>query len=283
MGGRVSVTTAGLARHYGPVRALDGVDVTLADGVVHGLLGASGAGKTTLLRILAGQEFPSAGRVTGTGGGVCLVREDQSYPDTYRVGDALRAAALLQPHWSAEVAHDLVARFGLPLDRRVTKLSRGLRSMLGATIGIASRAPLTLLDEPYLGLDAGSRATLSRALLADYAEHPRTIVLSSHLIDEVADLLEHVVVLDRGRVVLDDEVDALRGRAVTVSGPAASVERFVAGTAELHREQLGPILRVTAVGTSAAVPGDLEVTPVSLQQLIIHTASAPDADRGETR
>lgn len=279
----MSVTTAGLTRHYGPVRALDGVDVTLADGTVHGLLGASGAGKTTLLRILAGQEFPSAGTVTGTGGGVCLVREDQTYPDTYRVAHALRAAALLQPHWSAEVARELVTAFGLPLDRRVGKLSRGMRSMLGATVGIASRAPLTLLDEPYLGLDAGSRATLSRALLADYAEHPRTIVLSSHLIDEVADLLEHVVVLDRGRVVLDDDVDALRGRAVTVSGPAGSVERFVAGCGELHREQLGPTLRVTAVGTPDAVPAELEVAPVSLQQLIVHTASAPDAHREETR
>jgi ABC-2 type transport system ATP-binding protein len=275
----MSVTTAGLTRLYGDVRALDGVDVTLDDGAVHGLLGASGAGKTTLLRILAGQEFPSAGTITGVGGTVCLVREDQTYPDTYRVGHALRAAALLQPQWSEEVARDLVTRFGLPTGRRIAKLSRGQRSMLGATIGVASRAPLTLLDEPYLGLDAASRATLSRALMADYAEHPRTIVLSSHLIDEVADLLEHVVVLDRGRVVLDDDVDALRGRARTVSGPAASVERFVAGCGELHREQLGPTLRVTAVGTPSAVPPDLDVAPVSLQQLIVHTASTDGESR----
>ncbi|MBW0115503.1 ATP-binding cassette domain-containing protein [Pseudonocardia abyssalis] len=279
----MTVATAGLTRHYGDVHALDDVDVTLTGDTVHGLLGASGAGKTTLLRILAGQEFASAGTVTGVGATVCLVREDQTYPDTYRVGHALRAAALLQPHWSEEVAHDLVTRFGLPLDRRTRKLSRGQRSMLGATIGVASRASLTLLDEPYLGLDARSRAVLSQVLMADYAEHPRTIVLSSHLIDEVADLLEHVVVLDRGRVVLDDDVDALRGRAVTVSGPVESVERFVAGCGELHREQLGPTLRVTAVGTPAAVPAELDVSPVSLQQLIVHTASAPDADQGRVR
>lgn len=279
----MTVTTAGLTRHYGDVHALDDVDVTLSDDAVHGLLGASGAGKTTLLRILAGQEHPSAGRVSGVDATVCLVREDQTYPDTYRVGHALRAAALLQPNWSEAVAQDLATRFGLPLDRRIKKLSRGQRSMLGATIGVASRASLTLLDEPYLGLDARSRATLSAALMADYADHPRTIVLSSHLIDEVADLLEHVVVLDRGRVVLDDDVDALRGRAVTVSGPVESVERFVAGCGELHREQLGSTLRVTAVGTPAAVPADLDVTPVSLQELIVHTASAPDADRGKVR
>lgn len=279
----MTVRTVGLTRHYGAVAALDGVDAVFTEGAVHGLLGASGAGKTTLLRILAGQEFPSEGTVTGVDGTVCLVREDQEYPDTYRVSHVLRAAALLQPHWSQEVAQDLLARFGLPADRRVKKLSRGMRSMLGAVVGVASRASLTLLDEPYLGLDAVARATLSQVLMADYAEHPRTIVLSSHLIDEVADLLEHVVVLDRGRVVLDDDVDALRGRAVTVSGPAASVERYVAGCGELHREGLGPTLRVTVVGAPAAVPPDLEVTPVTLQQLIVHTASAPDADPGEAR
>lgn len=267
------ISATGLTRRYGDVAALDAVDVELAGGVIHGLLGRSGAGKTTMLRILAGQDLPSAGTVTGTAGTVCLVREDQTYPDTYTVGLALRAAALLQPRWSAEVADDLLARFGLPADRRVKKLSRGMRSMLGATIGMASRAELTLLDEPYLGLDAVARATFSRALLADYAEHPRTVVLSSHLIDEVADLLEHVVVLDQGRVVLDDDADALRGRAVTVSGPAASVESFVAGCSELERRQLGATLRVTAVGAPAAVPADLDVTPVSLQQLIVHTAS----------
>lgn len=267
----MSIRTAGLTRHYRAVAALDGVDVELADGAVHGLLGRSGAGKTTLLRVLAGQEFPSAGTVEGVPGTVCLVREDQTYPDTYRVAHVLRAAALLQPHWSQEVADDLLARFGLATDKRVKSLSRGMRSMLGATVGLASRASLTLLDEPYLGLDAAARAEFSHALLADYAEHPRTIVLSSHLIDEVADLLEHVVVLDRGRIVLDDDVDALRGRAVSVSGPAGSVERFVAGCGELHRERLGSTLRVVAVGTPGTAPADLDVAPVSLQQLIVHT------------
>ena len=269
----MTIRTSGLTRRYGAVTALDGVDVEFSAGAVHGLLGRSGAGKTTLLRILAGQEFPDGGTVSGVPAAVCLVREDQPFPDTYRVGHALRAAALLQPRWSAAVADEALARFGLPPDRRVRSLSRGERSMLGAVIGLASRADLTLLDEPYLGLDAVARRAFSDLLLADYAEHPRTIVLCSHLIDEAADLLEHVVVLDRGRVVLDDDVDALRGRAVTVSGPAASVERFVAGCGELHRAQLGSTLRVTALGAPPTAPPDLEVAPVSLQELVVRTST----------
>jgi ABC-2 type transport system ATP-binding protein len=270
----MTIRTTGLTRRYGAVTALDGVDVAFRAGAVHGLLGRSGAGKTTLLRVLVGQEFPDAGTVTGVPASVCLVREDQRFPETYRVADALRAAALLQPRWSAAVADEALARVDLPRDRRVTALSRGARSMLGAVIGLASRAELTLLDEPYLGLDAVARRAFSDLLLADYAEHPRTIVLTSHLIDEIADLLEHVVVLDGGRVVLDDDADALRGRAVTVSGPAASVERFVAGAGELHRAQLGSVLRVTVVGAPAAAPPDLEVAPVSLQELVVRTATS---------
>jgi ABC-2 type transport system ATP-binding protein len=89
----MTIRTTGLTRRYGAVTALDGVDVAFRAGAVHGLLGRSGAGKTTLLRVLVGQEFPDAGTVTGVPASVCLVREDQRFPETYRVADALRAAS----------------------------------------------------------------------------------------------------------------------------------------------------------------------------------------------
>jgi energy-coupling factor transporter ATP-binding protein EcfA2 len=93
----------------------------------------------------------------------------------------------------------------------------------------AARAELTLFDEPYAGLNAVASQLFYDRLLADFAEDLRTVVLSTHLIDEVADLLERVVLLDHGRVVLDAPADAVRGTALTVSGPAAAVEEFVAG------------------------------------------------------
>ena len=156
-----------------------------------------------------------------------------------------------------------------------------MRSAVGIVIGLAARAELTLFDEPYAGLDAVARQLFYDRLLADFAEHPRTVVLSTHLIDEVADLLEHVVVLDRGRVVLDAPADDVRGTAMTVSGPVTAVEEFVAGRAVWHRQRLGARAAVTvarplgAAAQARARALHLSLEPLTLQQLLVHAASSP--------
>src|SRR6201746_2103618 len=101
----------------------------------------------------------------------------------------------------------MLSDFRLPTNRRIKKLSRGQLSAVGVIVGLASRAPLTFFDEPYLGLDAVARQLFYDRLLADYAEHPRTVVLSTHLIDEISNLLENVLVLDHGRLTLDAPAD----------------------------------------------------------------------------
>ena len=118
-------------------------------------------------------------------------------------------------------------------------------SALGVIIGLASRAPLTLFDEPYLGLDAVARQLFYDRLLADYAEHPRTVVLSTHLIDEVGDLLEHVLLLDRGRLVLDEDAETLRGQAVTAHRPGRGRRRGDRRRTVLHRVRMGATARST--------------------------------------
>jgi ABC-2 type transport system ATP-binding protein len=161
----------------------------------------------------------------------------------------------------------------------VKKLSRGMRSALGVIIGLASRAPLTLFDEPYLGLDAVARQLFYDRLLADYAEHPRTVVLSTHLIDEVANLLEHVIVVDSGRIVVDEDADALRGRAVLVSGPIDAVDAVAASGRVLRRETLGAHSRimlqadVTETERNRLREAGVQVEPASLQELVIATST----------
>lgn len=276
-----------VTKRYGRFTALDEVGFELAENRIHGLLGRNGAGKTTTMQILTGQGFETSGEVEVFGAApyeneavlsrVCFVKESQRYPDWFRVRHALAAARLLYPNWDAGFAARLVEEFALPLGRRIAKLSRGQLSAVGVIIGLASRAPLTFFDEPYLGLDAVARQLFYDRLLADYAAHPRTIVLSTHLIDEVSDLIEHVILIDHGRILIDEDADVLRSRAVTVTGPAAAVENFAAGHTELHREQLGGFLRVTLQG-AARPPGGrdhglrgLEFEPVSLQQLVVRT------------
>jgi ABC-2 type transport system ATP-binding protein len=281
----ISVTK--LSRRYRDQAALDNVSLAVEPGTVTGLLGRNGAGKTTLLRIITGLEFPTGGEVKVFGAApaengavlrrMVFVREEQAYPDI-RVGHAIRVASWFYPNWSAELAEQLLADFELPRGRGIRRLSRGMRSALGIVIGLAARAELTLFDEPYAGLDAVARQLFYDRLLADFAEHPRTIVLSTHLIDEVADLLEHVVLLDHGRVVLDAPADEIRGTGMTVSGPAIAVEEFVAGRPVWHRQRI-------ASRASAVVPGRLDAAaqararalhlslePLSLQQLLVHAS-----------
>ena len=154
-----------------------------------------------------------------------FVKESQLYPDS-KVKRVIEAASWFYPNWDGELAAQLMDDFELPANRAVKKLSRGMNSAMGIVLGLSARAEVTLFDEPYLGLDAVARQIFYDRLLADYAEHPRTVLLSTHLIDEVADLLEHVLVIDRGRIVVDAAADDLRGRAVTVSGATSAVDDF---------------------------------------------------------
>jgi ABC-2 type transport system ATP-binding protein len=284
------ISVTGLTRRYRDHLALDQVSLEVEAGSIIGLLGRNGAGKTTLLRILAGQEFPSAGSVLVHGEPpveneavlrrMVFVREDQIYPDV-RVRHVLRAASWFHPNWSAEVADALLADFDLPPNRAVKKLSRGMRSALGIVIGLAARAEVTMFDEPYAGLDAVARQIFYDRLLADYAEHPRTILLSTHLIDEAAGLLERVVVIDRGRIVLTADADDLRGVATAVSGPVLAVDEFAAGHVVWGRRRLAGQASVVVVGPldqaeqQRASSLHLDLAPLSLQQLVVQTAGQP--------
>jgi ABC-2 type transport system ATP-binding protein len=264
--------------------ALDGVTTSIEQDSITGLLGRNGAGKTTLMQLLTGHRVPTHGRIEVFGARpyendavlsrICFIKEGQRYPDHFRVRDALQAAAMLFPQWDGDLAQSLMRDFDLPAKRPIKKLSRGMNSAVGIIIGLASRAPLTLFDEPYLGLDAVARQLFYDRLLADYAENPRTVVLSTHLIEEIASLLERVLLIDRGRVLLDADAESLRGAALTVTGPREEVAAFGGRHEVLHTESLGGHsravvrLREGTRGDDAAAAG-LAWEATNLQQLVV--------------
>ncbi|GAA2850464.1 ABC transporter ATP-binding protein [Paenarthrobacter ilicis] len=284
------VEARNLSKHYKDHNALDQVNLRLSANRIYGLLGRNGAGKTTLMSILTAQAFATAGEALVFGSPayeneavlsrICFIRESQKYPDDFQPRHAFRSAALFYKDWDQQFAEQLAEEFQLPTKRRIKKLSRGQLSAVGVIIGLASRAELTFFDEPYLGLDAVARQLFYDHLVKDFAEHPRTIILSSHLIDEVANLLEHVVVIDKGRIIMDADADALRGSAVTVSGSADTVDSFLAGRTILHREVLGSLASVTLDGAldgrerAEALELGLDLSPVSLQQLVVRKTMA---------
>lgn len=286
-----------VTKRYRGVTAVQDVSFSLEAGKIYGVLGRNGAGKTTLMHMLTGQLFPTAGEIYIEGKPpfenrdvlkrICFVKESQQYIRHLTVQQTLKLARAFYPYWNDALAERLTEAFGLPLQRKVKQLSRGMESAMGIIIGLASRAPITFFDEPYLGLDAAGRNLFYESLLLDYAEHPRTIVLSTHLIDEVSKLFEHVLIIHEGRLLVDDDAENLRQRAYTVGGRQDEVARFVAGKPVLHTETLGPNMTAAVYGPCPpeerrqAEELGLVFGTLSLQQLFIYLTEKKVTDRGQ--
>ncbi len=291
------VEVSNLTKRFGAFTAVNGVSLRLEEHGIYGLLGRNGAGKTTIMQLLTGQDFATSGEIRVFGQSpvenasvleqISFIKESQKYPEDFQVRHVFKSAPWFFANWDAEFAERLIADFRLPLKRRIKKLSRGQLSAVGVIVGLASRAPLTFFDEPYLGLDAVARQLFYDRLLEDYAEHPRTIVLSTHLIDEVSNLLEHVIVIDEGRIIIDAPADELRGSVTNLVGPVTAVETFLQGRDVLHRDGIGGLASVTIAAltpeeTTAARAAGLELSPVSLQQLVIRKTQTSENDFKES-
>ena len=294
------VATKDLTVRFGDTVALDGLSVELAPGRIHGLLGRNGSGKSTLVGTFAGFLRQTGGTVEvgglspfenlGVTSQVCLIRESGDLVGSCSVRGAVAMARDFRPYWSDEVAGDLLDRFEIPAGKRVQSLSRGKKSALGVVLGLASRAPLTIFDETYLGMDVPSRNLFYDALIEEYATHPRTVVMSTHLVGEVSSLLEDVLIIDRGRMVIQSPAEDLRGRGASVVGPIRAVEEFTAGLTVLSEQTLAGTRSTTVYGILDAIrrrqaaEAGLELGPVGLQDLFVHlTAPTQDAEKGAVR
>jgi ABC-2 type transport system ATP-binding protein len=284
-----------MSRSFRHSMALDDITLAIPEGSICGLLGRNGAGKTTIMSILAGQDRPTSGIAEVFGGRpfenesilskISFVRDNQKYPDNYRLHHVLRIAPDFAPNWNAGVAAELVDGFRIPNKTPIKKFSRGQLSAMAIVLGLASRAPLTLLDEPYLGLDVTARALFHDMLLRDYTAHPRTVVLSTHLIEESEALFDHVIIIDRGRVCASCPSEETIELAFTVSGSVDAVEILTTDRSILLSHTVGNLKSATVSG---AFDGDLvsqarslgvTISPASLQELV--AAFGADAPRPE--
>ena len=275
-----------LRMEFGDTVAVDDLSCRLEGGKIYGLLGRNGAGKTTLLAVLSAFRRATGGTVRVDGEDpfenarlmrdICFVREGNDGTEQLRVSSVLSLASTFRSRWDQAYAERLIDRFELATKKRVSALSLGQRSALRVVIGLASRCPLTIFDEAYLGMDAPSRYAFYQEVLDDYIENPRTVILSTHLIEEFGSLFEEVLILDRGRLLLHEETDTLRARGATVTGPAGAVDAYVAGMAVLNEQKLGGTKAATvnealdAQQRRRAAAAGLELGPVALQDLFVH-------------
>lgn len=275
-----------LTKQYGSKTVLDHVNLTLESGKIYGLIGRNGAGKTTLLSLMSNQNPISDGTATIDGqriwenpkalSRICFSRElnlsAESALSSYTLKAYLRAAETYLPHWDKEMAARLLELFGLEKKKKLGKLSKGMLSMVTILVAMASKAEFTFLDEPVAGLDVVAREQFYQLLLEEYTETGRTFVLSTHIIEEAADVMEEVIILDRGKILLKENTQELVDRARYVTGPADQVDGATAGLPCHHVENIGRSKAVTVLlpeGEELHPGYDVTVQPVNLQKLFV--------------
>lgn len=266
--------------------ALKDVSLTLEAGKIHGLIGRNGAGKTSLLSLIAAFREPTSGKVLVDSSPVfenpekmeqvAFVYDKDYKEETEKAKKLIALASHYRPHFDMDYAEHLIKRFKLPIDKPVNKLSKGMQSALNVVIGLASRAPITIFDEAYLGMDAPAREIFYKEILKDQEEHPRTFILSTHLVSEMDYLFDHVIIIDQGKLLLHEPYETIEAYGVSVTGAANEVNTFTAGMKHLSEQQLGGTKSVMIYGelTDAkrqeAHTMGLEIGPVALQDLFIH-------------
>lgn len=275
-----------IVKTYGKKEVLHHIDLEIEPGKIYGLIGRNGAGKTTLMSILTAQNPASGGIITYNGMPVwenqealdhlCFSRELNPLvgwgSNNLRAKDYFKTAATFFPKWDKELAKHLIQEFELDVKKRVNKMSKGMMSMVTIIIALASKADITILDEPVAGLDVVARDSFYKALLADYTETGRTFIISTHIIEEAADLFEETIILKDGSLLLKENTQDLLDRAFHVSGKAEDVDAATAGLNTYHPESFGRSKGITVLlepGQEIAKGYDVSIQPVSLQNLFV--------------
>jgi len=275
-------------KSYGENEVLHGLNLTIEPGKIYGLIGRNGVGKTTLLGILTGQNTMDSGIVTYNGQPVwenrqaldhiCFSRELSANvlmgQNALKVKEYLRAARYFYPSWDQAYAERLLKEFKLDVKKKVFQLSKGQMSMVTILLALASRAPITILDEPAAGLDVVARERLYQLLLEDYAETGRTFIVSTHIIEEAAGVFEQVIILDEGRIIENCPTEELLAQFCYVSGHEEAVERVCRGLTVLQTQKMGRHMTCgvrsdMARLRQAAAEQDVDLSPMSLQKVFV--------------
>jgi ABC-2 type transport system ATP-binding protein len=279
-----------VSKTYGKKKALDQLTFSIGENKITGLIGRNGAGKTTMLKIAAGFMRQSSGAVRVFGehpfnnltvsANMIMIDNDMNLPAALNLEELLVTAADFYPNWDMKLAGNLFDYFSLDLKQNHSGLSKGMKNTFNAIFGLAARCPLTIFDEPTNGMDAGVRKDFYRALLKDYIANPRTIIISSHHLNEVEDILEDILLLKDGKQFLHMPIEELREYAVVVSGKEEPMKNWLRGHEVFHRSntEFGRTYAVIRNDLSddqiaSAMKNSLEFSTVSNEDLCLYLTS----------
>lgn len=276
----MSIEIKNLTKKYGKNLALDGVSLTLEENKIYGLLGRNGAGKSTLLNIISNRIFKTGGEALLDGEDICenakaqsqifLMSETNLYPNSMKVSEIIKWTKKFYPDTNTDLAFDLAKKFSLDTKEKNSSLSTGQRTIIKFIAAVSSNAKYTFLDEPVLGLDANHRELFYKVILEEYAENPRTFVISTHLIEEVTALLEQVIIIDSGKITMIDSTENLLQKGYTATGNSKDIEEFVKNKECLGIDKVGSVGVAYILGEKEKnVPENIEITGMNLQKLFI--------------
>ena len=266
-----------VTKQYGQAAVLKNITLSIDEPGIYCLLGRNGAGKTTLLKSIAGYQNITSGTIQVDGKAIATSTLDTgvSYIENFArhfnlpVRKLLRLASEVNPNYDYDFASEMMDRFELDGKKKFHHLSLGMKTMVSTIICLASNKSAVLLDEPVLGFDAIMRVEFYDMLAESFRKHPRIIIVSTHIIEEIAKTIQKLIILDKGSVRFFDALQSIEAKAFSVSGLQKDVEAATKGSNVIGQDTVGGLATAYLFDTPPEQTASLEIRPLSLQDFFI--------------
>lgn len=270
-----------ITKRYNDVTALENVSFSFEYGKIYGFLGRNGAGKSTLINIIANRIFADEGNVLiddvsakenmEVHEKIFCMSEVDLYDTNIKIKDHFKWINRFYDSFDNKKALQIANKFDLNIDKKFKQLSKGYQSVFKLTVAMALDVPYVIFDEPVLGLDANHRELFYNMLLKDYESNERTIIIATHLIEEVANIIEEVVLIDNGKVLLQENVETLLETGYCVSGIAQDIDTYCNDKKVIGYDELGGLKLAYVLGHKSPLPqgSSLQISSMNLQKLFV--------------
>lgn len=270
-----------ITKRYKDVTALDDVSFSFEFGKIYGFLGRNGAGKTTLINIIANRIFADQGEILidgipakenmGVHEKIFCMSEADLYDRDLKVKDHFKWTNRFYTDFDLKKAFELSKKFNLDTNKRFKALSKGYQSIFKLIIALSLNVPYVIFDEPVLGLDANHRELFYSLLLKEFENNERTLIIATHLIEEVSNIIEEVVLIDKGKILVQETVEELLEKGYSVSGAAQEVDHYCVGRNVIGYDELGGLKVAYVLGEKTVLPqeSNLQITAMNLQKLFV--------------
>ena len=270
-----------ITKKYNGLTALDNVSFSFEFGKIYGFLGRNGAGKSTLINVIANRIFADEGKVLvddvparenmKVQEKIFCMSETDLYDKDLKIKEHFKWINRFYDSFNIDKALEISEKFNLDTDKRFKALSKGYQSIFKLTVALSLNVPYVIFDEPVLGLDANHRELFYDLLLKDYEDGERTIIIATHLIEEVAHIIEEVVLIDKGKILLQESVERLLETGYSISGITKEVDDYCTDKNVIGCDELGSLKIAYVLGEKTPLPenSNLQISAMNLQKLFV--------------